>query len=104
MTTTIVNEKEINGWEVTIYNPKQGDIIEEERDILLKKKYKTLTVALKEIQSTVEPYGMSVSLISLRKISTNDYGSDKSKLFKSIKIRKCKLRVKNTKELIDENQ
>jgi hypothetical protein len=85
MTTTV------NAWEVTVYDPDDVELPEEDRKIILNDNFRTIKIAHKEIASVLKPHGMEISEISVRKISNGTYESRTSKLFKSIKITKIKL-------------
>ena len=86
-------EKSINGWDVKIYNPNDHDKPEEEREVLLEKKYKTIKLALEEINATLKDYDMPVSYSTLRKIGDRSYKAKESRLGKSVKMTKCKLKM-----------
>lgn len=87
-------EKVVNGWDVKVYDPNDYKKPEEERKLLLEKKYKTIKLALTEINATLEGYEMPVSYSTLRKIGDGSYKAKESRLGKSVKMVKCELKMK----------
>lgn len=86
-------EKIMNGWEAIVYNPNDHEKAVDEREILLSKKYKTIKQAHEAILSTLEPYDMTVSYSTIRKIGDGSYNGRDSKIGRSIRMNKCKILV-----------
>ena len=86
-------EKTVNGWDVKVYNPDDHDKPEEEREVLLEKKFKTIKQTLEEVNATLKDHDMPVSYSTLRKIGDGSYKSTETRIGRSIKMEKCKLRM-----------
>tara|TARA_R100001163_G_C5066052_1_gene204263 strand:+ start:866 stop:1177 length:312 start_codon:yes stop_codon:yes gene_type:complete len=86
-------EKVVNGWDVKLYNPDDSDKPEENREVLLEKKYKTIKEALEDINLSLKPYDIKVSQSTIRKICNGSYYkvAGNSKTAKSIVLKKCKI-------------
>lgn len=91
---TTIKEKEINGWDVTVYSPNDVLMEPELRKVILKRKYKNIRFAHADINKVLAEYVYKVAYDSLRQMAHGTYASKTSVICQSIKITKCKIVVK----------
>ena len=93
------SEKIMKGWEVIVYNPNDYEKPEDEREVLLESRYKTIRQAHEEIERILKPYDMKVSYSTMRKMGDKSYKGGSSKLVSYIRFNKCKFLVKTYLEI-----
>ena len=87
-------EKVVNGWDVKVYDPNDYEKPEEERTIILNKKYKTIKAAHEAIKTSLEGHDLTISYSSLRKIGDGSYPAKESQIGRSVKMDRCKIHMK----------
>ena len=90
-----ISERVMKGWNVKLFNPTQCDLPEEEREVLLEKKFKTIRQAHTEITEILNNYDFKVSYSAHRKIGDGSYTGKNSRLKGCIKFEKCDIKVKH---------
>lgn len=87
----VVKEKIMNGWHIILYDP--NDLEKEDRSILIDRRFKSI----KEIYDVIRPYlldrNLDVSYITFRKMCHVSYNGINNKIYRSLSISKCKIKV-----------